>query len=318
MLRWVHLAGALALGLAMQAGHAQYPVKPIRIVVPFPAGGSTDIAARVLAHSMGQSLGQTVLIDYRPGGDGVIAGEYVARSAPDGYTFLIATPSALNYAPVTRKTMPYDAINDFTPVGRIGYFGFFLFVHEAVPVKAIGELVTYAKSNPGKLNYGTSNATSMVATMQFSQDVKVNMTHIPYKGEAPLITDLLSGRIQVSFAAGATLAHAKDGKLRVLATMLPNRSLLAPNAPTLAESGVHNVSVTPWAGLFGPAKLPRDVVERVSRALAKALAQEDIREQLGKLAVEASASTPEELSAMVKEQLDIWRKAVQAAGIQPE
>ncbi len=262
--------------------------------------------------------GALALAIARPGADGVIAGETVAKAPADGYTFLFTGATTLNFAPVARKSISYDAINDFTPVGRIGSFGFFLYVNDALPVKSMGELVAYAKANPGKLNYGTSNATSVVATAQLTQSARLQMTHIPYKGDPQLITDLLAGRVQLSIAAGAALPHVKDGKLRVLASLSPARNPLLPEVPTLAEAGIHGVSVTPWAGLFGPAKLPRDIVERVSRELAKALARDDVREQLGKQAFDAASSTPEELGTLVKEQLGVWRKAIQAAGIEPE
>jgi tripartite-type tricarboxylate transporter receptor subunit TctC len=315
MLRVAFATGAL---VASTAALAQYPAKPIRFIVPFPAGGSTDIAARAIAQPMSQALGQPVLVDNKPGADGLIAGALVAKSPPDGHTFLFATATGMSYAPVTRKSMPYDPIGDFTPVGRIGYFGFFMYVHESVPARTVPDLIAYARANPGQLNFGSTSATSLVAATQFGQGARIAMAHIPYKGDAPLLADLVSGRVQLSFAAGAGLPHVREGKLRALGTMLPSRSPLLPEVPTLAESGITSVSITPWAGLFGPAGLPRDITERISRELSSALARADVQEVLAGLAFEGRGSTPEELGALVQEQLATWRRAVQAAGIQVE
>ncbi|MGE4241510.1 Bug family tripartite tricarboxylate transporter substrate binding protein [Ramlibacter sp.] len=312
------LAAALMLVAMAQIAQAQYPSKAIRIVVPFPPGGSADAAARALAQQMSLGLGQQVLVDNRPGADGVIASDHVAKSAPDGYTFLFATSSGLSFAPFARKSLPYDVLNDFTPVGRIGTFGLFVFVHESVPARTLADLVALAKAKPGALNYGSANATSLLATMQFNKASGLDMAHVPYKGDAQLVTDLVAGRIQLSFAAGAVLPHAKDGKLRVLATLLPGRSPLVPEAPTFAESGLPRVSVMAWAGLFGPAKLPLEVVERVSRELAAALGRADLREQFGRHAIDVTTSTPDEMGQTLREQLGTWRNAVQAAGIQPD
>jgi tripartite-type tricarboxylate transporter receptor subunit TctC len=308
----------LAVALAAGAAAAQYPAKPIHFVVPFPAGGTTDIAARAIAQPMSQALGQPIIIDNKPGGDGLIAGEAVAKAAPDGYSFLLATSTGLSFAPAAHKSMPYDPVADFTPIGGVGIFGFFLYVHDAVPARTLSELVAYAHAHPHQLNYGTTAATSMLATAQLAREQKLDMVHVPYKGDAPLITDLLAGRVQLAFAAGAALQYVKEGKLRVLATMLPSRSPLLPEVPTLPETGIASITITPWAGLFGPPNLPRSIVDRVSRELVNALARPDVREQLARLAFEGRSSSPDELAALVKEQLAVWRQASRDAGVQPE
>ncbi|HXD43047.1 MAG TPA: tripartite tricarboxylate transporter substrate binding protein [Ramlibacter sp.] len=313
------LRSAIVLvALASSAAWGQYPSGPIRFVVPFPAGGSTDIVARAIALPMSQSLGQPVVIDNKPGADGLIAGQIVAQSAPDGYTFLFATATSMSFAPATRKSMPYNALTDFTPIGRIGTFGFFVYVHESLPARNMADLVAHARSNPGKLSYGSSSATSVVAAAQFTQGSKLEMVHVPYKGDAPLIADAVTGRVHLMFASGAALPQVSDGKLRVLATLLPNRSPLLPEVPTLTEAGMAKVSITPWAGLFGPAKVPPEIVDRISRELTRALARQDVRAQLGRLAFEGQSSTPEELASLVKEQLLVWRKACEDAGVQAE
>ena len=305
----------LLLAFAASPAFAQYPSKPIRLVVPFPAGGSADQAARIVAQPLSLALGQSIVIENKAGADGAIAGDAVARAAPDGYTLFFATNTAMNAAPVLHKATPYDPITDFTPLGRIGTFGFFVFVYDGLPVKTLAELIAYARANPGKLNYGTGNSTSILATGKLAQAAKLDMVHVPYKGDAPLLTDLITGRVQLSIASGSALPQAKDGKLRVLATLLPNRSPQLPDVPTLPEAGTAAPPITPWAGLFGPARLPREVVERLARELPKVLALREVREQLDRVAFEAQSSSPEELGAFVRDQLGIWRVAVKEAGI---
>jgi tripartite-type tricarboxylate transporter receptor subunit TctC len=211
---------------------------------------------------------------------------------------------------------PYDPVNDFTPISLVGIFGFFVFSHASLPVYTIGDLVGYARANPGKLNYGTGNATSILATAQFAAQQKLDMVHIPYKGDGPLSLDLIAGRVNVSIATpGLAVQHVKDGKLRVLATLLPTRNALLPEAPTLPEAGLAPVPITPWGGLFGPAKLPREIVDRLARDMAVVLAKPEVREAFGKLAFEPRSSTPQELSAFVAEQLEAYRRAARAVGL---
>jgi tripartite-type tricarboxylate transporter receptor subunit TctC len=304
------------LAFAALPAAAQYPSKPIRLVVPFPPSGAADLAARVVAAPLSQVLGQAIVIDNKAGADGAIAGEAVMKAAPDGYTLLFATNTGLCAAPTLRKIPPYDPIADFTPVTLVGKFGFFMFVHQSMPAKSVPEFLAYVRANPGKLNYGTGNSTSIIATAQLAQQEKLDMVHVPYKGDAPVTLDLVAGRVQMVFATpGTALPHAKEGRLRVLATLLPNRSALIPEVPTMSEVGLTGLTITPWAGLFGPAKLPRDVVERLARAMAVVLARPDVREQLGRYAFEAQSSSPEELAAFLKEQVEVWRKTVQDVGI---
>ncbi len=311
LLRIALLAVAFTAGPAF----AQYPNKPIRLIVPFPAGGSADAAARIVAQPLSQALGQAIVVENKAGADGAIAGDAVAKAAPDGYTLFFATNTAMNAAPVLHKATPYDPVADFTPVGRIGTFGFFVFVFDGLPVKTLAELIAYSRANPGKLNYGTGNSTSILATGSLAQTAKLDMIHVPYKGDAPLLADLITGRVHLSIASGSALPQAKEGKLRVLATLLPNRSPQLPDVPTLPEAGTAALPITPWAGLFGPARLPRDVVERLARELSKVLAQRDVRDQLDRLAFEAQSSSPEELGSFMREQLGVWRMAVKEAGI---
>ena len=315
----IRILAVVAAMLVSQAAAAQYPNKPIRLIVPFPPGGAAELGARIYAQPLGQALGQPVVIETKPGADGVIAAEAAMKAAPDGYTLFYATNTAFSWVPAIRKNPPYDPLGDFTPVSFIGQFGFFIFSHPSVPANNVAELIAHIRANPGKLNYGSGNSTSMVATAQLALQEKLNVVHIPYKGDAPLSVDLLGGRVHFAIATpGSAAPQVKEGKLRVLATLLPNRSPLLPQAPTLAEAGLRGLSITPWGGVFGPANMPKEVVARVQRELASVLKRPDVREAFQKLAFEPRSSTPEELAAFVKEQGEVWRRVVAEVGIKPE
>ena len=319
---FVRAAAAALAVLALATGgpaQAQYPNKPVRLVLQFPAGGLADAVCRVLVNPLTQQLGQPILVENKPGADGAIAGDLVAKSAPDGYTLFFATNSALSAVPAMRKSPPYDPVADFTPISFIGRFPFFVYAHPGVPAKTLTELIEHARANPGKLNYGSGNTTSILATAQLAMLANIQMVHVPYKGDAPMMPDLVAGRLQLSIAStspGAPLA--KEGKLRVLATLLPERSALAPDAPTMTEAGLPGLTITPWAGLFGPARLPPDVVERLARATQAVLARPEVKEQLGRYAFEGQSSTPAEMGTFLKEQYEVWRKTVKDVGIVPD
>ena len=312
------LLATIVLACTGTSAQAQpYPNKPIRMIVPFPAGGAADLSARIVVQALAAGLGQQIIIDNRGGADGAIAGEAVMRSNPDGYTLLFATTTGLNAAPTLRKQPPYDPITAFTPVAQVGKFGFFLFVHESLPAKSVAEFLAYVRANPGKVNYGTGNGTSILTTAQLAAVEKLDMAHIPYKGDAPATADLIAGRVQVMIGTpGSAMQQVATGRLRVLATLLPSRSPLAPDTPTAAEAGLRGLTISPWAGLFGPAGLPREVVDRVAREMKAVAARKDVRESLDRIAFELQSSTPEELAAMLKDQLDIWKKTVQEVGME--
>jgi tripartite-type tricarboxylate transporter receptor subunit TctC len=306
------ILAALASGAAL----AQYPGKPIRLIVPFPPGGAAELGARIFSQPLSQALGQPVIIETKPGGEGIIASLAVKQAPADGYTLYYGTATGMSFAPAAKKVPPYDPVSDFTPVSLVGLFGFFVFSHSSLPVNTIGELIAYARANPGKLNYGTGNATSILATAAFAAQQKLDMVHIPYKGDGPLSLDLVGGRVQLAIATPGSLApQVREGKLRALATMLPSRNQLLPDAPTMAEAGLENMPITPWGGLFGPPKMPAEVVERLAREMAVVLAKPEVRDAFGKLAFEARSSTPQELQAFVARQLEEFRRAVRATGL---
>jgi len=309
----------LAAVAMVSAAFAQYPSKPIRIIVPFPPGGGADNSSRIIGQALSQGLGQTLLIENRAGADGVIGAEAVINAAPDGYTLFFGTNTALVAVPVLRKNPPYDSRVAFAPISLLGRFVFFAYISSTVPANTLTEFIQHAKNNPGKLNYGTGNSTAIVATVQMMRLAGISMVQVPYKGDAPTIADLLAGRVQFAMITTASaLALAKEGRLRVLATLLPNRSSLAPEVPTMVEAGLSGVSILPWASLLGPAKMPRDAVDRLSRELNVVLKRTEVREQLSRQAFEAEGSSPEAMTAFLAEQIDSWGRAVKEAGIPPE
>ena len=268
LIRCVLAIVALAGGFAHSASAQNYPSRPIRLVVPFPPGGTADVVARILA----QPVGQALVVDNRAGADGAVAALLVMNALPDGHTLFLASNSPMSAVPTMHRKPPYDPRTDFTSITLIGKFTFFLFVNAAVPARTLAEFVDYARANPGKLNYGSGNTTAIVSMAQLSLLAKLDMTHVPYKGDAPTTADLIAGRVQSAFMTPVpAFALAKDGKLRILATLLTTRSALAPDVPTMAEAGMPGVSVAPWQGLFAPAKLPKDITARLAREFNAAL-----------------------------------------------
>jgi len=308
------LAAAFCLLVCVDAG-AQYPSKPIRLVVPFAAGGAVEIGSRVLAQALSQSLGQPVVVETKPGADGQLAGAEIMRALPDGYTLFNGTASGLSYVPAMRKT-PYDPVTDFTPISTFYIASFFLYVHPSLPAKSMAELVEYLRANPGKVAFGTAASTAMMASVELMANTRTETIHVSYKGEAVAVPDLLTGRVQLMFATPlAGLQQTKDGKLRALVTTAPQRSPLFPDVPTLRETGLPELSVMSWGGIFGPARLPKEIVERLSREIALALTRPDVLEQIQRTGLSVRGSPPEELAAIVKAQLEVWRRAVREGKI---
>jgi tripartite-type tricarboxylate transporter receptor subunit TctC len=297
----------------------QYPSKSIRMVVPFPPSGAADLTARVVSGPLGQALGQSVVLDYKAGADGAIAGNDVKNAAPDGYTILFGTNTGMCAAPVLRKSPPYDPLSDFTPVAMVGKFGFFAFVHQDVPAKSMKEFIAFARQNPGRLNYGTGNSTSIITTAQLASMEKLQMVHVPYKGDGPLSLDFIAGRVHFVIATPGTLTqYAKDGRVRALATLLPSRSPLLPDAPTMTEAGLKDIPIQPYAAIYGPKGMPKEVVDRLAKAVQDVMAQPAVKEGVARHAFEAQGSGPEQLATFHREQLDLWRRTMKDVGIQPD
>jgi tripartite-type tricarboxylate transporter receptor subunit TctC len=287
-----YLAAVVATTLLASHAVAQYPSKPVRIVLAFPAPSLGDMIARLVAAPLSQALGQPVVVDTKVGAEGLIAAMETRKSAPDGHTIFLAATSFVG-VPALQKSPAYDPIADFTPISFIGNLTVFLFTHPSIPAKSVDELIDYARANPGKLSYASGNSTARVAATQLVLHTKTDMVSVPYKSD-PL---------------------AKEGKLRVLAALLPNRSPLRPDVPTMAELGYPQVSITPWAGFFGPAKLPKEITDRLSREINAVLGRPDVREQLEKNGVMLRGSSPSEFETILKEQLEAWCRAVREAKI---
>ena len=316
----IALAGAILIAALVAApAAAQYPNKPIRIVIQFPPGGATDAAARILGQALTQAMGQPVLVENRPGADGAIAAELVAKAAPDGYTVFLASNTPMMQVPLLRKNPPYDPVTDFTPITDVGRYIFVLVVNPSLPVKSVAELVAYARANPGKLNFGSFSSVGQLMYAQMRASTNSDMVLIPYKGEAPTVVDVLAGRTHFTFATPAsTLAHIREGKLRPLAILLATRSALLPEVPTTAEAGMAPFSVTTFVSLFGPPRMPPDIVARLNKEFNAAMQLPGMREQIERQGVQLAGSTPDELGSFIRLQLDAWGRAFREAGMKPE
>lgn len=311
-------AGAAGLSLPRSAAAQAPSARTVRIVVPFQAGTVTDTTTRIILPALAETLGQTVIVDNRAGADGAIGAMEVARAAPDGATLLMST-NGFAAVPALRKAPPYDPHKDFTPISMVARFSFFLFVNSELPVRTMDELIAYARKHPGALNYATGNPTGIVATSQMAALAGIKMVHVPYKGEPAAMTDLATNRVQLMFATMTTAGpHLTAGKLRMLATTLPQRSPAFPDVPTMAEAGFPAFAVASWAALQGPAGLPPATARHLADAVAGVLARPNIKEALLKQNVIPAASTPEELAAYISSQVALYARTLKDAGIQPE
>jgi tripartite-type tricarboxylate transporter receptor subunit TctC len=289
-----------------------YPTKPIRLIVPFPAGGATDLFARTLSQKMGEKLGTTLVIDNKPGAGGAIGSDMAAKAAPDGYTLLLATTSTHSIGPWINPKLPYDTVHDFTPIGHVGDAPSIMLVPNSSPAKTVREWIDYAKKNPGKLNYASSgNGTIVQLTAElFKSQAGVFVTHIPYKGTALAIPDLISGKVDVLFDSLPTgMPHVRDGRLRALGVTSLKRSPLAPELPPIADT-LPGFESNTWFGLYGPKALPAEMVTRVNTAANQALADPEVRDKLARLGISPTTSTPAQFASMVAEDAAKWKKII--------
>ena len=309
------------LGLVVSVGAVaqDYPSKPLRLIVPFPPGGVTDIVARAVAAKLAIELGQSVVVENRAGASGVIGAEAGARSPADGYTLVMGNISTLAINPVTFAKLPYDPIASFDPISMVAIQPLIVAVHPSLPVKSLIELVQYAKSQPGKLNYGTAGSSIHLAVEFFSTAAGIKMNHIPYKGSAPALTDLIGGQVQVLFDPFSSIyPFVTSGKVRALAVTTDKRSATAPTLPTVAESGYANFDVSSWQGIVVPAGTPKAVIQRLNRDLVKVLSTPEMKERFGQYSAVTAASTPEQFSSYIKEEITRWQKVAIDAGVKPE
>jgi tripartite-type tricarboxylate transporter receptor subunit TctC len=308
----------LAFGAVTQAAE-KYPTRPVRFVLGFPAGGPTDAAGRIIAQALSPSLGQTVIIDNRPGADGAIGAELAAKASPDGHTLLLGSGSNIAGIPAMRKNPPYDSIADFVPVVFVGWNSLLLVAHPGVPAKTLSELITYARANPGKLIVAAANPPTIFTMAQIKSAAKVDMLNVPYKGDAAAMPDLLSGRVHLlTGGTNLLLPYVKEGRLRALASLTRTRTRPAPEVPTIVEAGIRNFSIFGWFAFFAPAKTPASIVERLEREINAVLKRPEIQVQFDKIGLETGGPSRQELPAFVKEQVASWAAAARDAGIQPQ
>jgi len=309
---------AASLLAALPAMGQTYPVKPVRIINPFSPGGSLDLVARALAKHMSAELGQSVLVDNRPGAGGSIGIEAVAKAPPDGYTLLIIQ-SSITINPSLQAKVPYDPIKDFAPISKTTEYMFFLVAHPSVPVKSVKELIALDKRKPGLITYasvGVGSGTHLSGEL-FNYMAGTKLTHIPYKGTGQAMPDLLGGHVAIMFGSTSVVPHAKAGKLVPLAVTGVARSRTLPEAPTIAESGLPGYEVTSWNALFAPAGTPEPIVKRLNALTREALAQPEAKSAMEKQEMDITPSTPEELGRLVKTELAKWAKVVKASGMKP-
>ena len=310
------LAGLGALSLSA-AAFAQYPNKPIKIIVPFLAGGTTDIMARAVAADLQKAFGQAVVVENRAGAGGNIGADAVAKSAPDGYTFLMGTVGthAINMALYTK--MPYDAVKDFAPVSLVAAVPNILVATPSFPVNSVKELIDLAKKEDGKLTFASSGSGTSIhlSGELFKQLAGVQMTHVPYKGSSAALPDVMSGQVNVMFDnAPSVMPHIKGGKLKAIAVTSGKRAPALPNVPTIAESGLPGFEASSWFGLLAPAGTPKEIVDKVSAQIQKMLQTPEMKERLASQGADGVGNTPEQFAAHIKTEIDKWAKVVKASG----
>ena len=311
-----------ALVLASEVNAQAWPARAIRLVVPFPAGGATDLLARAIAQGLGNALGQPIVVDNRPGAGGTLGSSEVARAAPDGHTLLMSTSSTHSIAPHLNANLPYNVEADFTPVAQVANATNILLVPKDLPVNSMRELIAYIKARPGQLNYATSGNGTIVhlTTEAFKAQAGLFIVHIPYRGTALAIPDLVSGKVQMLFDSLVSgLPHVRDGKLKALAITSAKRSPLVPDLPTVAESGLPGFESTTWFGVYGPKGLPAAITERVASELQRVLARPDMAERLGKLGADPVADAgPTRFASLVRADSARWAALIRERRITAE
>lgn len=311
---------ALASACALQAGAQTYPTKPIRLIVPSTPGGSVDTLARTVGPRLADKWGHQVIVDNRPGAGGAIAGELVARAAPDGYTLLIGTVASLATNVSLRRKLPYDPLKDFVPVTLVATQNLMLLIHPSVPVKSIKEVVRLAKSQPGKLTFASAgNGTGgHLSGELFRMLAGIDMLHVPYKGVAPALIDVVSGQVSMTFSSILSgQPHYRTGKLRALAVTGAKRSVAVPELPTMLEAGVAGYESATWYGIVAPAATPQDIVSKLNAEIVSIVQSREVNERLSKEGADPVGNSSAEFGRFIASEIEKWRKVIRAAGITP-
>jgi tripartite-type tricarboxylate transporter receptor subunit TctC len=325
VLRTLASLGASGLAAALRPDDARaqsYPARPIRLVIPFPAGGATDIVGRVLAMRLGSVLGQQIVVENRPGAGGAIGAEAVAKAAPDGYTLLVTTSSTHSIGPVLNPRTPYDPVRDFTPIAQIAEAPSVLVVGHPSPARTLAELVAMLRAAPGRYNYGSSGIGTyphLCAEMFKWRAGGLYAVHIPYRGTQLVVPDLVAG--QIAFLMDSIVSaqpHLRDGKVRALAVSGTRRSRTLPDVPTFAEAGIPGMAFSNWFGMFGPANPPPDIVQRLNREINAAVRAPEVVERLEKAGADTTSGTPEQFARLYRDEAESWRALIARAGIRPE
>lgn len=312
-------ATLLLLTLSAAAFAQSWPSKPVRLVLPFPAGGATDTATRLLAEQLSKEFGQQFIADNRPGANGAIAAEHVARATPDGSVFFAATNSPMALNPFLMKKLGYDPVRDFLPVARMALVPYLVVVNPEIRASSMKELVALAKAQPGKLSYAAGAATGIVAGEALKRAAGIDLLQVPYKGNPPAMTDVMAGRVSLTFTDVVSgLSHIKAGKLRAIAVTTKARTPLMPDLPTVEEAGFAPYDLAGWGAVFAPVGTPPEVVARLSASIRAALARPELRERFLALGLEPAPGSPEETGAFLRVELAKWERLVKEAGIQPE
>lgn len=314
-LRQLALFGSLALG-SWAAAAQPYPAKPVRIVVPFGAGGSTDVLARLVAPRLSESLKQNFIVESMPGADGIVGTSAVARAAPDGYTLLMTAASPLTLAPILQK-VPYDPVKDFAPISLMVNLNGVLAVNAALPVRTMQEFAAEARSRPGRFSFGAGTSLLRLIGEQLKQALQADLTVVPYKGTGPQLNAVLAGEVDAVVDPFVGISHIKAGKLRPLAVLQGSRSPLLPDVPTLEEIGLKGITLGSWTALLAPAGTPPDIVSRLSSEVARIMALPEVRERLVTLYQEPAGSTPAELASTVQADLAKWRRIATESNFKP-
>lgn len=320
--KWIAAAIAVAATAGITSASAQnYPARAITLVIPFAPGGSTSIVGRGIADKMSELLGEKVVVDNRPGAGGTVGTRAAARSEPDGYTLLLGYTGTLAIGPSLYKSVGYDPRKDFAPIGLIGNAPNSLVVNPSFPAKTVAELITYAKANPGKVNFGSAGAgtASHITGEYFARSAGITLVHIPYKGTGPALTDLLGGHIPMAFAPiPASHPNVTAGKLRALAVTSLTRSGLLPDVPTMVEAGLPGFDASLYYGLAAPAGTPRPIIDKLNKALRDALASSEVKRQLGNDGTEITPGTPEDYADFIDKDEKKWSQLVKASGVEQE